>query len=79
LVRVRVRVRVRLRLRLRLRLRVRVRARLRVRVRVGAALRAAAELRRHLLGRPTPVGPQECVVLPRVWLVHVLGHARHGW
>ena len=68
LVRVRLRVRVRvtvgIRLRLRVRVRVRVRIRVRLRVRVGAALRAAAELRRHLLGRPTPVGPKEGVVLP---------------
>ena len=76
---VRLRLRGRVRGRVRARVRVRVRVRLRLRVRVGAALRAAAELRRHLLGRPTPVGPQECVVIPRVWLVHVLGHARNGW
>ena len=35
----------------------------------GTALGATAELARHLLGRPLPVGPQEGVVVTRVRLV----------
>jgi hypothetical protein len=41
----------------------------------GAALLAAAEGRRGLAQRFVLIGPEKCIVLACVWLVHILWHA----